>query len=139
MKRFLTHFLFTILFLIILYLGFWYKFTLKFLVAKSLNPFYYLLFSALFPIVIGIILGFPRFFNTVKKPGKWSIDFIKLSAIGIPTLLINLSLILITYTPVKFFYIPTIFNLIMGSDSSIVSLCGTIFGYLLISSFDKAT
>lgn len=67
-------------------------------------------------------------------------DWIKLLAIGAPTLLLNLNLILIAFTPIgkiKYFTTYNPFTEVMITDESVISLCGAILGYILISSFSK--
>ncbi|AHF08400.1 hypothetical protein [Desulfitobacterium metallireducens] len=139
-KQFFSYFIFIVLILILLYLGIRYEVTLRFQASKIYNPMYYYIFTSLFSILFGIALALPRLFYGLKKTGNWSLDWIKLLAIGTPTLLLNLSLILIAYTPVgkiKYFMTYNPFIEMMMTDESMISLCGTIFGYILISSFNK--
>lgn len=139
-KRFSLYLLFTISALIFLYLGFRYEVNLRIQTRKTYNPTAYDIFSALFPILFGIVLALPRLIREFQKVGKWSMDWIKLLAIGTPTLLLNLSLILIAYTPIvktKYFATYNPFTEVIVTDKSVISLCGAIFGYILISSFTK--
>ncbi|MDA8222604.1 hypothetical protein [Desulfosporosinus sp.] len=81
------------------------------------GPYY--IYSALFPILVGIVLALPRLIQEFRKMGKWSIDWIKLLAVGTPTLLLNLSLILIAYTPIvkiKYFAMYNPFTEVMVID-----------------------
>lgn len=139
-KRFLLYFLLTIIILVFLYLGIRYEVTLRIQTGKNYNPAKYYLFSALFPILFGIILALPNLIREYKKLGKWSIDWIKLLAIGVPNLLLNLSLILIAYTPIRksgYFSTYNPFTEVMVVDKTVISLCGIVFGFILISSFNK--
>ncbi|MEA4902525.1 hypothetical protein [Desulfitobacterium sp.] len=140
-KRFSLYLLFTILVLIFLYLGFRYEINLRIQTGKTYSsPAQYYFYSALFPILVGIILALPGLIREFRKIGKWSMDWIKLLAIGVPTLLLNLNLILIAFTPIgKIEYFTTFnpFIEVMITDESVISLCGAIFGYILISSFSK--
>lgn len=140
-KRFTLYLLFTISVLIFLYVGFRYEVNLRIQTGKTFSsPVPYYLHSALFPILVGIVLALPRLIQESRKTGNWSIDWIKLLAIGAPTLLLNLNLILITSTPIgkiKYFTTYNPFTELMIIDKSVISLCGAIFGYILISSFNK--
>lgn len=141
-KRFSLYLIFAISVLIFMYLGFRYGVDLRIQTGKTYSsPVPYYLYSALFPILVGIVLALPRLIREFRKTGKWLMDWVKLLAIGAPTLLLNLNLILIAFTPIrkiKYFATYNPFTEAMVIDKSVISLCGAIFGYILISSFYKA-
>jgi hypothetical protein len=136
-KRFIRYFLFTILALVFLFWGANYGFVLK---KQAQNIYYYYFFSALFPIIYGIILALPKLFKEKYKNGCWSIDWIKFLAIGTPTILIDLSLVLVALTPIghtNYFSTLNPFIEILILDRMVISLSGIIFGYILITSFKR--
>lgn len=139
-KRFSLYLLLTLLALAFLYLGAKYGVYLKLLRSRTYDPYPYYIFSAMFPILFGMVLALPNLWREFRKPGKWTMDWVKLLAIGIPTLLVNLNLVLIALTPVgkiKYFTTYNPFIEVMITDKTVIALSGTIFGYVLISSFNK--
>lgn len=140
-KRFSLYLLFTISVLVFLYLGFRYEVNLRIQTAKTYtSPAPYYLYSSLFSILVGIILALPGLIRELQKVGKWSMDWIKLLAIGAPTLIVNLNLVIIAFTPIgkiKYFTTFSPFTEVMVIGKSLISLCGVIFGYILFSSVYK--
>lgn len=140
-KRFALYLLFTIAALVLLFWGAKYQVELKIFGTKNFNHLPYYFFSALFPILFGLALAIPNLFQEFHKIGKWEIDWVKLLAIGVPALLLNLSLVLMVTTPMEFIdYLAPLYPLffeVMIMDNIIITFSGTIFGYMLISSLSK--
>ncbi|WP_024983144.1 hypothetical protein [Brevibacillus borstelensis] len=42
-----------------------------------------LVYSAFFPVIIGILLGIPGFVRTCRQPAAWSFDWVKFIAVGV--------------------------------------------------------
>jgi len=139
-RRFAQYLLFTIIFLVVLLWGAKYGVGLRILGAKTYNQIPYLAFSSLFSIVFGIVLAIPHRIKEFSKIGKWTVDWMKLLAIGLPTILLNLSLILIILTPIgklKYFTYYNSFIEVMITDNRVITLSGIFFGYILVSSLNK--
>ncbi|HHY28634.1 MAG TPA: hypothetical protein GX523_18200 [Desulfitobacterium dehalogenans] len=139
-RRFAQYLLLTIILLVVLLWGAKYGAGLRILGAKTYNQIPYLVFASLFSIVFGIVLAIPHRIKEFSKIGKWTVDWMKLLAIGLPTILLNLSLILIILTPIgklKYFTYYNPFIEVMITDSRVITLSGVFFGYIIISSLNK--
>jgi len=96
---------------------------------NSIHIDQYFIFSNVFTILLGIILGIPFFLKKYHQQGKWEIKWIKLLAIGVPTLLLGLILprdVLIPH------YHGEYIQLFRNNNPF-----GAIFGFVLITSLTK--
>lgn len=144
MKRFFYFFGWTIFIGFIIYLGVKYQNFLiyqKFIqnIREESSLTFYLvqavLFSFLFPIIIGIMFRLPKFINEIKQNKQWMFDWIKFIAIGLPSLCILLINTLKIYIPENMIeFIP---QTIFLTDSTIPLIAGGVFGYVLIDSLKK--
>ena len=134
--RFLGYFFYIILIGYIVFRGTEYQKYLEKIKLQTFNAFPEFIFMAIFSIAIGVLLAIPNLYTNLKKPGEWSLDWIKLTAIGLPTLYIAIF-------PTKYFlsigkYIPdTIGNIMLMHSLFPQSLSGVIFGYSLVSAIAK--
>ncbi|WP_139180785.1 hypothetical protein [Virgibacillus salinus] len=92
-------------------------------------------FVAVFPVVVGMLLRFPKFIIEVKEKKEWIFDWVKYAVIGLPTLYIVVMSIL-PYSPfaqgkVK---IPEI---IFIGGPTITTISGIILGYILLDGLKK--
>ena len=90
--------------------------------------------ATIFPMIIGILFSLPSFLSNFNKPGFWHMDGIKLFSVGIPTLYVAI-LPLLYFSPIGK-YFPAV-GLITTPNSAPAIICGTIFGYLILSVFSK--
>ncbi|KAA0564616.1 hypothetical protein F0342_10715 [Bacillus sp. CH30_1T] len=123
---------FLITFIIVLYIGIRYKVKMENIGLDGGNSFSYTLFIIIFPILLGALLKFPNFLFSLLKTRVSKIDYTKLIIIGIPTLYISLSPLLI---------INNIFIINIGilQDPLSQILSGIVFGSILIESFKFKT
>lgn len=95
------------------------------------DPLPYLVFSALFPIFVGMIIRLPRLMTDILNKKKWSVNWGKLLGIGIPLAYTSLS-------PILFFInVPSKLanqwnHQIFSLNLSMTSIAGVIFGYILL-------
>lgn len=145
-KRFAQYLFFLIVVLLFIYWGTKYGIKLKLDLRETYNiadTFQYYLFLAVFPILLGIILGIPDFLRKLQLQKEWVIDWLRLLVIGIPTLLLDLSrllyMIVANYAEdsVGFFISINPFYEVMVMDNGVITLSGIVFGYVMISSFTK--
>jgi hypothetical protein len=93
------------------------------------------LFATVFPIVIGLLLRLPRLIIEIKENRKWTFDWIKLIAVGLPTLtILSMSIIPFSSLGESFIKIPEI---IMVGSPTIQIIAGVVFGYILLDSLKK--
>ncbi|MDO7788807.1 hypothetical protein [Desulforamulus aquiferis] len=134
--RFLGYLTYVILLGYIVFKGTEYQHYLKQQKLMTYHAYPEFLFMSFFPITIGILLASPHLIAVLKKSGLWSFDWIKFTAIGLPTL--YLAILPATYFSNLGQYLPSALGNIMIMYSIFPQeLSGIIFGYLLISVFDK--
>lgn len=88
-------------------------------------------FSIIFSIVMGMLCRFPQLMIDIKENKKWTFDWPKFIAVGLPTLLI-----LILYILSSLGIVP-ILHLIFIGDSTLITIAGIVFGYVLLDSLRK--
>src|SRR5690625_798770 len=84
------------------------------------------LFTVIFPIVLGVLLRLPQLIIEIKENKKWIFDLPKFMAIGLPTLLILL------YYIISGLGMVVAGHFILISVSTIATVAGIIFGYSLL-------
>jgi len=91
----------------------------------------YIIFASIFSIFMGMLLRLPKLILEIKDKRKWSIDWVKVLVIGIPSIYIAMiPLLAIVYGKNLLF-----FNEIMLlGDFTFTSIAGVIFGYVLLDS-----
>lgn len=135
MKRFFYYFGWTIVISFIIYLGAKYQLRLQQEASVLFNLKPVILFSFIFPIVIGIILRLPKLINEIKQNKQWTFDWIKFTAIGLPALFVSLLYVFI-------FYLPESISLIIPLEifmrnPTIQMIAGVVFGFILLDSVKK--
>lgn len=136
MKRFLYYFVWTLTVGFILYIGM----QLQDLVVErsqmTFNPFPFQAYMALFPVVIGLLIRMPKFLLQIKKRDSLTYDWIKFTAIGLPTLYVVVMTFL-PFSPLGEGWLPIPSFLLFGG-ATIPTIAGLVFGYIVLASF-KAT
>ncbi|MBB6452779.1 membrane protease YdiL (CAAX protease family) [Salirhabdus euzebyi] len=93
------------------------------------------IYSLIFPIFIGMMFRLPTLIKEIKDKKKWAIDWIKLSAIGIPSLYISqIYLLYFSFPSVSF---PFGAVLIRNYDIPLATISGIIFGYIVLDSLKE--
>ena len=118
----------------IFYLGMDYKVRLREESATTFNLMPYLIFITIFPVFIGFFLRFPKLIIEIKEKKQWSFDWIKVVAIGIPSLYIAMIPILSIYFGLNLLFAKEF--LLLG-DTTFTSTAGIVFGYVLLDSLKK--
>lgn len=93
------------------------------------------LFTTLFPIIIGLLLRLPKLIIEMKQNKLWTFDWIKFIAIGLPTLYI-ISMVILPFTPMGEGSIKVPEILWIGSPT-IQIIAGIVFGYTLLDCLKK--
>lgn len=108
---------------------------LKNLFSVTLNdPTNLWLFISIFPIIVGILIALPQFITTLKQRGSWKVDWIRLITIGLPALCISITPIFVS---IQLAFISKAIFFIVGLHPSLVTVAGTLFGFVLVTSFGK--
>ncbi|MDF2700927.1 MAG: hypothetical protein K0Q49_2491 [Haloplasmataceae bacterium] len=131
-KRFIRYFIWTLVIILLLYLGTEIQLRLIDYQAQYFNAVPLITFNVFFPIFMGIIIRLPQLLSEKIHKKQLQVDWVKLSVIGIPSLCVALSPFLILLnTPlfIRLFVIQLI-----SSDFSLTSLAGFISVYLILDS-----
>ena len=113
---------------LVFYWGMKWRFHLEEVASIEAKLFPVVLFSIIFPIIMGMLLRLPQLIIEVMENRRWTFDWSKFIAIGLPTLLI-----LIIYSISYLGIIPAI-HLILISGSTLATTAGIVFGYILLDS-----
>lgn len=135
MKRFLSSIIYIIILIFIMIKAEEWERYFKLITLSNYNSFPYIIFSSVYPVMIGLLLALPNFINKIRKIGSWNIDWINLIAIGIPTLYGAISPILY-FSPLSTF-LPKLTSYFFSYSLTPQVICGVIFGYIFLSVFDK--
>ena len=130
-KRFLYFFTWTVVVGLLFYWGMDWRYRLEEVANAKAELFPVVLFSTLFPIVMGVLLRLPQLIIEIQDNKKWTFDWSKFIAIGLPTLMI-----LIIYNISYLGIIPAI-HFILISGTTLATTAGIIFGYILLDSLKK--
>ncbi|WP_419959862.1 hypothetical protein [Psychrobacillus sp. BM2] len=136
MKRFLFLFFSTVVIGIIFYVGMDYQVSLREKSAINFNLKPFIIFASIFPVFIGMLLRLPKLIIEIKDKKRWSFDWIKIIAVGIPSLYIAMiPLLAIAYGTNLLF--SKAFMLL--GDFTFTSIAGVILGYVLLDSLKSHT
>ncbi len=97
------------------------------------------MFMSLFPIIVGILLALPQFFAECKQKGTWKIDWIALAAMGLPSLLVAITPMLINLSSEEQIigFQGQVIGFIVGFHPTLVTVAGILFGFVLVTSFSR--
>lgn len=95
------------------------------------------IYTTFYPIVLGLYAGFPSLYKHLKKEGVWTVDWVKLLIIGIPSLFVALSYIILLLISEKGIAVSYPFPAILVMYSAPRFLASFIFGYIVLDSFKK--
>lgn len=102
--------------------------------AKTFNLMPFIIFGTIFPVIIGLFLRLPKLIIEIKEKRQWSFDWVKVVAIGIPSLYIAMIPLLSFNFGMNLLFAKEF--LLLG-DTTITSTAGIVFGYVLLDSFNK--
>ena len=146
--RFFLILLYVIVFILML-------FTADYLIRLYRKPYFELniivLYSALFPFVLGLFLALPTFVSQLRKTGEWRYDWIKFIAVSIPVLYIAiLPIVYYLLIPLlsnsqvdlfKIIYPPILVRYIMSgfSGNFAYGLIGVLYGYITLTNLHRVS
>lgn len=136
MKRFLYYLGCTIVIGIIFYIGLKYQADLKQEAQMNYEMFPLLIFAVVSPIVIGMLLRIPKLILEIAGKKKWTFDWAKLVAVGLPALYVAV-LPYVYYTEVGQ-HLPLAKEFAFIGSPPITTAAGIVFGYVLLDSLKKA-
>ncbi|TXC92849.1 hypothetical protein FS935_01225 [Metabacillus litoralis] len=140
-KSLLSYLIYTIVLLLIIFLGLKYQAVLYSYSKDSYEILPYLQFKAIFPLVLGVYLAIPHLIKASLKAGKWDINWIKLIVLGLPFLYASVIpvLYLTEMISVDFLFLSYIMGGYFGNGASITfeTINGILAGYVVFTSIDK--
>ncbi|WP_339148824.1 MULTISPECIES: hypothetical protein [unclassified Sutcliffiella] len=132
MRKFLRYFFWTVVIGFIIYVGSRYELHLIEQGQMNYNFWPTVIFATIFPVLIGILLRLPRLIKEIKQEKAWSVNWIKLLAVGLPIFYVVL-VPLLSLTSL-FRYLPFAMDII---HFDLATLAGVIFGYVLMDSLKE--
>ena len=136
MKRFLFIFFSTVVIGFVFYIGLEYQVRLRERSAIVFDIKPYIIFASIFSIFMGMLLRLPKLILEIKDKRKWSIDWVKVLVIGIPSIYIAMiPLLAIVYGKNLLFFD----EIMLLGDFTFTSIAGVIFGYVLLDSLKSKT
>ncbi|ARK23500.1 hypothetical protein SporoP37_01505 [Sporosarcina sp. P37] len=133
MRKFFYYFGWTIVLGIIIYASAQYQMVLKQEYMKNYNPSSFVLFSAIFPILIGILLRLPKLIQEIKVSKQWTFNWAKFIGAGLPSLCI-LALPVFVLSPFGVNFLPLLPELMYAGNSTIQTIAGLVFGFIFLDS-----
>jgi hypothetical protein len=131
MNRFFKYLLWSISIIVILFLSAKFSTKLKLQMGQTYDANPYILFTGLFPILLGMILRLPKIVNTIIQRKRMSLDWIKLITIGVPFLYISS----VPYMAMNSFKIyPDFIKVILLTNATTTQIAGLILGYTILDS-----
>ncbi len=132
MKNFFKYFFWTVVIGFIYYAGSRYELQLLNEAQMNYNFWPQVIFAVLFPILIGILLRLPRLIKEIQEEKAWSVNWMKLLAVGLSTLYV--SLVPVLSLTGLFRYMPFAMDII---HLDLATLAGVVFGYVLLDSLKE--
>src|SRR5665647_2510784 len=104
-----------------------YQLYLQHIYSKTFNTTYLWLFMSLFPILVGLMLALHHLVSMIRKQGSLKFDWIMFLAVGIPTLCIAITPIVLA-TGLEQLTNIWLFSSIIAFHNNLVTVSGVVFG-----------
>ncbi|MEI2393781.1 hypothetical protein [Paenibacillus phytohabitans] len=122
---------FLVIVILVFIFGLKYQYHLEVEASTTYQPLTSAVFSVLFPISLGLLLGLLRFFELLRKTGEWKINWIKLCIFGLPSLYVSLfPLLFWSGLSISYYDLP-LGSILITSGTTAYTISGLIFGFLL--------
>lgn len=135
MKRFLNYFAWVLLIGFICYFGSRYYIDLKSNAKVTFNSNSVVIYKIMFTIFIGMLLKLPMLLKEIQLQKKWTFDWVKLLAIGIPSLYIITTSIWVNTSFGQRFLFGDSLRIIISTPFTTVA--GIVLGYCLLDILKK--
>lgn len=135
MKRIIAYLLYVLGLLLLVFYAGQYQEEFRVLAGRTFNPLPSILFSSIYPFIVGLYISLPQFINMLRKTGTLKVNWVRILIVGIPALVINSNFILYYLTPLGS---NPLFGWIYHGYSLVgVSLIGAACGFTILSSITK--
>jgi hypothetical protein len=135
LKKFCWYLIYAVAFIIILLWLTNHAEELRIVVSRTYKPTSLIIYTAIYPVIIGMLLSLPTLYSKMKKEGRITLEWIRLVAVGVPALILTLSQILYWFTPFGRIIYPMLPE--WGLAKETVMVGGIFLGYTLLSSIRK--
>ncbi|QHJ70665.1 hypothetical protein [Planococcus halotolerans] len=135
MKRFLYYLIWTLVIGFIVYMGTLIQADISETASQNFILLPPIVFLALFPVVIGVLMRLPKFLLERKERRAIGFDWFKFLAVGLPSLYV----VLMTFLPFTSLRlrIPSYMLTSEYAMTTIAAIAGIVFGYILLDCFHK--
>lgn len=130
MKRFLYYIGWILLIGFLLYLGTKYYLFLKEEARTTFISDFFVMYNMVFTIIIGMLLKFPMLLQEIRLKKKWTFDWVKLLAFGIPTLYIVTIPFWANSSFGQQFLFSNYSRIVIGTP--MITVAGVVLGYCLL-------
>jgi hypothetical protein len=134
LKWFIKYLFWSFIIIVILYLGATIQTHLKVEASENFNLNPYIIFTWLFPILLGMLLRLPQLVSDIIQKKRLSFDWIKLIAIGVP-------LLYLSSVPLMYLNFPRIYPefaiTFIYTNMTSTNIAGVILGYIILESLKE--
>lgn len=85
-----------------------------------------MIFTVVFPIILGMLLRLPKLILEWKQYNKWSYDWMKFFVVALPNLFVLIIFVL------SYFKVFTVMHVFIVGEYILPTVVGLVFGYVLL-------
>ena len=126
MKRFLYMFCWMLVIGFLFYCAIQWRMSLVILMKEELLFLPLIIFTVVFPIILGMLLRLPKLILEWKQYNKWSYDWMKFFVVALPNLFVLIIFVL------SYFKLFTVMHVFIVGDYILPTVVGLVFGYVLL-------
>ena len=126
MKRFLYMFCWMLVIGFLFYYAIQWRMSLVILMKEEFLFLPLMIFTVVFPIILGMLLRLPKLILEWKQYNKWSYDWMKFFVVALPNLFVLILFVL------SYFNLFTVVHVFIVGDYILPTVVGLVFGYALL-------
>lgn len=126
MKRFLYMFCWMLVIGFLFYCAIQWRMSLVILMKEEILFLPLMIFTVVFPIILGMLLRLPKLILEWKQYNKWSYDWMKFFVVALPNLFVLILFVL------SYFNLFTVVHVFIVGDYILPTVVGLVFGYALL-------
>jgi len=126
MKRFLYMFCWMLVIGFLFYCAIQWRMSLVILMKEELLFLPLMIFTVVFPIILGMLLRLPKLILEWKQYNKWSYDWMKFFVVALPNLFVLIIFVL------SYFKVFTVMHVFIVGEYILPTVVGLVFGYVLL-------
>lgn len=126
MKRFLYMICWMLVIGFLFYCAIQWRMSLVILMKEEFLFLPLMIFTVVFPIILGMLLRLPKLILEWKQYNKWSYDWMKFFVVALPNLFVLIIFVL------SYFNLFTVMHVFIVGDYILPTVVGLVFGYVLL-------